>query len=85
MIIATVYGYGIHARYRCQLVAGPVTAAITALLNLAHRTRMNPHMCVTVRLANTARAISRSGSPQRSVPAWPKWQNVLGEVKSPVQ
>jgi hypothetical protein len=85
MIIATVSGYGIHTRYGCQLVAVSVVAAMTALLNLAQRGKMNPHMCVTVRFANTARAISRSGSPHRSVPAWPKWQNVPGDVKSPVQ
>src|SRR3954447_17464815 len=45
------------------------TAATTALLNRCHRARMNPHMCVTVRLAKTASARSRSGSPHSSVPA----------------
>ena len=67
-IIASVPGYGIHARFGCQLAAGSA-AAITALLSRAHRGRMNPHMCVTVRLAKTASARSRSGSPQSSVPA----------------
>ena len=46
---------------------------------------MNDHMRKTDRLAKTVSARSRSRSPHRRVPARPKWQNVAGDVNSPVQ
>ena len=37
------------------------------------------------RSASAAQAIGASGSTQRKLPDWPKWPNVRGEFRDPVQ